>query len=163
MTPRDENGKGKIGVLFAEGNRVHRELGVGGAFAASIDYNLDITKSVFQTLARLVKRQISLRAFSGPIEIARVSREAVRGGRTFLTFLAFISLQLGILNLLPIPVLDGGHILIVLIEGLARRDLSLRIKERVQTVGFVLILLLMATVLVFDVAKLDFVSRMLNR
>ncbi len=153
VTPKDDNGKGKIGVLFAEGNRVHRELGLGGAFAASLSWNLDITKSVFQTLGRLVKREISVRAFSGPIEIARVSREAARGMQSFLTLLALISLQLGILNLMPIPVLDGGHILILGLEGLLRRDLSDKLKERVMTVGFVFLLAFFGVVIVFDILK----------
>jgi regulator of sigma E protease len=153
VTPKDEGGKGKIGVLFAEGNRVHRVLDVGAAFAASIDWNVDITKSVFQTLGRLAKREISVRAFSGPIEIARVSREAVRGGQSFLTLLALISLQLGILNLLPIPVLDGGHILILACEGLIRRDLSDKLKERVMTVGFVFLLAFFGLVIFFDILK----------
>lgn len=153
VTPRDENGKGKIGVQFADANRVHRELSVGQAFTASIAWNVDITKSVFQTLGKLVKREISVRAFSGPIEIARVSREAVRGGQSFFTFLALISLQLGILNLLPIPVLDGGHILILGFEGLIRRDLSDRVKERVMTVGFVFLLAFFGLVIFFDILK----------
>jgi len=153
VTPKDENGKGKIGVLFAEGNRVHRELGWGGAFAASLSWNVDITKSVFQTLGRLIKRQISMRAFSGPIEIARVSREAARGLETFLKLLALISLQLGVLNLMPIPVLDGGHILILGFEGLLRRDLSDKLKERVMTVGLVFLLAFFGLVIFFDILK----------
>ncbi len=153
VTPRDEGGKGKIGVLFAEGNRVHRDLDFPGAVAASIDWNLDITRSVFQTLGRLIKREISVRAFSGPIEIARVSREAVREGQSFLTLLALISLQLGILNLLPIPVLDGGHILILACEGMIRRDLSEKLKERVMTVGFVFLLAFFGLVIFFDILK----------
>lgn len=153
VVPKDDNGKGKIGVLFAEGNRVHRTLGWGGAFAASLAWNVDITKSVFQTLGRLIKRQISVRAFSGPIEIARVSREAARGLQSFLTLLALISLQLGILNLMPIPVLDGGHILILGCEGLLRRDLSDKLKERVMTVGFVFLLAFFGLVIFFDILK----------
>ncbi len=153
VRPKDENGKGKIGVMFADGNRVHRELGLGGALLASIDWNAEITTSVFQTLGRLVKREISVRAFSGPIEIARVSREAVRGGQSFLTFLALISLQLGILNLLPIPVLDGGHILILGFESALRRDLSDKLKERVMTVGFVFLLAFFGLVIFFDILK----------
>ena len=153
VTPKDESGKGKIGVMFADGNRVHRTLTFTTAIAASIDWNLDITKSVFQTLSRLVRREISVRAFSGPSEIARVSREAVRGGQSFLTLLALISLQLGILNLLPIPVLDGGHILILGCEGVLRRDLSDKLKERVMTVGFVFLLAFFGLVLFFDILK----------
>jgi regulator of sigma E protease len=62
-----------------------------------------------------------------------------------------ISLQLGVMNLLPIPVLDGGHIMILLIEGAARRDLSLRVKERIQQLGFAVLATLMIVVLYNDV------------
>jgi len=73
--------------------------------------------------------------------------------RTFLTFLAFLSLQLGILNLLPIPVLDGGHILILGVEGVLRRDLSMKLKERVMQVGLVFLLLVFGFVIYFDAIK----------
>jgi membrane-associated protease RseP (regulator of RpoE activity) len=69
-----------------------------------------------------------------------------------------MSLQLGIINLLPIPVLDGGHIFIILIEGLIRRDLSVKIKERVMQFGFILLLLIMGGVISMDVYKNFFVQ-----
>jgi regulator of sigma E protease len=82
-----------------------------------------------------------------------VSREAVRAGETFLTFLALISLQLGIINLLPVPVLDGGHILILALEGVLRRDFSDRVKERVMQAGFVFLLAFFGIVIFFDILK----------
>ena len=94
-----------------------------------------------------------MRALSGPIEIAQFSRQAVTGWETFLSFLAFISLQLGILNLLPIPVLDGGRILILLVEGVMRRDLSARVKERVMQVGLLFLLAFFAVVFTLDIIK----------
>ena len=153
VVPLDEGGVGKIGVGFAEGERVHRDVDLGGAFAASVEWNWRITRSVFQTLGKVITTQISLRAFSGPIEIARVSREAVRASETFLTFLALISLQLGIINLLPVPVLDGGHILILALEGFLRRELSDRVKERVMQAGFVFLLAFFGIVIFFDILK----------
>jgi len=153
VTPMDDGGTGRIGVGFAEGARIHRDLDLAGALRASVDWNVRITRSVFQTLGKVITTQISLRAFSGPIEIARVSREAVRAGETFLTFLALISLQLGIINLLPVPVLDGGHILILGLEGVLRRDLSDRVKERVMQAGFVFLLAFFGIVIFFDILK----------
>jgi regulator of sigma E protease len=153
VTPMDDGGTGRIGVGFAEGARVHRDLDLAGALRSSVDWNVRITRSVFQTLGKVITTQISLRAFSGPIEIARVSREAVRAGETFLTFLALISLQLGIINLLPVPVLDGGHILILALEGVLRRDLSERVKERVMQAGFVFLLAFFGIVIFFDILK----------
>ena len=67
--------------------------------------------------------------------------------------MAIISLQLGLLNLLPIPVLDGGHIAVLLFEGLIRRDLSMQVKEKMMTVGVVLLVTLMLVVITFDVIK----------
>ena len=77
---------------------------------------------------------------------------------SFLAFLAFVSLQLGILNLLPIPVLDGGHILILCVEGIMRRDLSEIVKERVMQTGLVFLLLFFGAIIYFDVIKTFFTS-----
>lgn len=71
------------------------------------------------------------------------------------TLMAMISLNLGILNLLPIPVLDGGHIFIMALEGLSRRDFSVRIKEKIQLAGFVVLLMLMVTVIYNDLTRIN--------
>jgi regulator of sigma E protease len=103
-----------------------------------------------------------MRQMMGPIGIARVSGEAARtGARNLFTLMAVISLQLGIFNLLPVPVLDGGHIAIILVEGLARRDFSMQVKERVLQVGFVLLVLLMVTVIYVDLSKIESIGRFL--
>ena len=75
------------------------------------------------------------------------------GLETFLTFLAFISLQLGILNLLPVPILDGGHIVILTVESVMGRDLSEQVKERAMQAGMFLLLAFFGAVLTFDVIK----------
>lgn len=124
------------------------------AFAESIRQNVRMVQLVGFTLGRLFKAEGSVKDFSGPISIARISGDMLRSGWQAVVFLmASISLQLGILNLLPIPVLDGGHIFILGIEGVARRDLSLRVKERIQQVGFALLAGLMLIVLFNDVIQ----------
>ena len=96
-----------------------------------------------------------LKSVSGPIGIAQYARRALFSSpQAFIWLLGFFSLQLGILNLMPIPVLDGGHILILGVEGVLRRDLSERIKERVMQVGFVFLLAFMGVVIVLDIVKL---------
>jgi regulator of sigma E protease len=91
---------------------------------------------------------------SGPIEIARFSgMAAAMGVIQLLNFMALVSLQLGIFNLMPIPILDGGVIALLGIEGLIRRDLSMRVKERIFQVGFVFLILLMGIVIFNDLAK----------
>jgi regulator of sigma E protease len=153
VIPREQDGRSVIGVLFRRAGQVHREFTALTAMTESVSLNLRMTTAVYKAIKGLVTVQISPRALSGPIEIARVSREAVRSLQTFLAFLGFLSLQLGILNLLPIPVLDGGHILILGLEGVLRRDLSMRVKEIVMQVGLVFLLVLFAAVIWLDVAK----------
>ena len=86
---------------------------------------------------------------------AHVARQAlVQGPEMFLWLLGFFSLQLGILNLLPIPVLDGGHILILFVESAMRRDLSEKVKERVMQACFVFLIAFMGVIVVLDVIKI---------
>lgn len=152
VTPREEGGKGVVGVLFHTPG-IHKDLTLGGAFVESLSWNVKQGKTIFVALKRLAKKPKTVRNFSGPIGIARLSRAAVTSLDSFLFFLALISLNLGILNLLPIPVLDGGHILILCVEGLIRRDLSDKIKERVMQAGLVFLLMFFGVVIYFDVVK----------
>ena len=77
------------------------------------------------------------------------------------SFMAMISLNLGLVNLLPIPVLDGGHIFIMALEGLARRDFSMRVKEKMLLAGFVVILMLMVTVIYNDLTRISWIERLM--
>jgi regulator of sigma E protease len=91
----------------------------------------------------------------GPVAIADMSGMAAEmGWVAVFNLMAMISLNLGLLNLMPVPVLDGGHIAILAVEGLARRDFSIRVKERILMAGFALIMLLMVTVIYNDIARL---------
>jgi regulator of sigma E protease len=122
------------------------------ALQYSVKENWRMLKFAFSAIGRLFRSEGSVKELSGPINIARISGEMFRRGWIeVLSLMAMISLQLGIMNLLPIPVLDGGHIMILLIEGIARRDLSLRVKERIQQLGFAVLATLMIVVLYNDV------------
>ena len=122
------------------------------ALRYSVQENWRMLKFVFAAVKRMVRGEGSVKELSGPLAIARISGEVLRLGiLNFIALLAMISLQLGVMNLLPIPVLDGGHIMILLIEGAARRDLSLRVKERIQQLGFAVLATLMIVVLYNDV------------
>ena len=74
--------------------------------------------------------------------------------------MAMISLNLGLVNLLPIPVLDGGHIAILALEGVSRRDFSMRVKEKMLLAGFVLLLMLMATVIYNDLMRIQWIEQL---
>ena len=125
----------------------------------SVKYSLWFSARISQlflvTVGQLFVGKASPKDFFGPIGIVTVSGQAARHGFSSLSrLMAFISLNLAVLNLLPIPILDGGHILMLSIEGTLRHDLSLKIKERFIQVGFVFILLIFAVVMYNDVVRL---------
>ncbi len=150
VTPKMVNELPMIGV----GPTVRR-FTLSEAFLESVELNAELSVQVVVLIRKLIERRISLRAsLGGPIEIAAVSGAAARQGfRDFFLIMAFISINVFILNLLPIPILDGGQILILLVESTLRRDLSLRLKERITQVGLVMIVVLMAVALYFDLSK----------
>ena len=124
--------------------------------------NWDTTKLIFRTLAGLFTGATSPKQLMGPVGIAQLSGESAENGfLPLLGLMASLSLNLGLLNLMPIPVLDGGHILILLLEGLARRDFSTRVKERMLVAGFVLLMLLMVTVIYNDLTRITWVEHLM--
>jgi regulator of sigma E protease len=154
VTPTMRDGRKIIGIDVPFPS-IHVKLGMIGAFGKSLEINKENAVLIFQVIGRLLKRQASLRQLDGPVGIVAVSGQAYEAGfATLLTFMAVISLNLGILNILPIPILDGGVILLLVIESLMGRDLSLRMKERIVQASFVFLLMLTVIVLYNDVVKL---------
>jgi regulator of sigma E protease len=153
---RDVQGE-KRWVIGVESPRVAvviRQLPWGRAISTAVNDNIRNTTATFEVLKKILTHRMSARSLSGPIGIAQISGEAYRAGMPdLLMLISFISLQLGIFNLLPIPILDGGMILMLGIEGLMRRDLSLKVKERVVQVGMVFLLILAAFVMYNDIIK----------
>jgi len=106
-------------------------------------------------LGKMVTGDLSLRNLSGPVTIADLAGQSARvGWFAYLSFLALISISLGVLNLLPIPVLDGGHLVYYAIEAVRGRPLSERLMVITQKAGLVLILMLMAVALFNDITRL---------
>ena len=125
------------------------------AVAQSLDQNRKYSLLLLELAKKIVQRKISLKAVSGPIGIAQETGFAARqkGWSPLMELVAGISLNLGIFNLLPIPILDGGVILFLLLEGLMRRDISINIKERVYQAAFVFLLLFAVMVIYNDLMK----------
>ena len=125
-----------------------RALGEAARWAGNqVTMTLDVIR-------RLVTRQISPKTMMGPLGIADASGEAAkRGIEELLGLVAIISLQVGILNLLPIAPLDGGHLAILGVEGVARRDLSPTVKTWIMNAGAAMIFLLIGLVLYSDISK----------
>jgi regulator of sigma E protease len=153
VVPKKDGDSWKVGFA-PRYETVRTRLSPVAALAASWAENVQRTRFTGATVSRLVRLKGSMRQLSGPIDIAKFSGEAARTGLSpLLDLMAMLSLQLGLLNLLPIPLLDGGQILVTLLESAARRDFSLKVKERLLQAGFVFLVVLMATVLAFDVIK----------
>lgn len=164
IVPYDDGGDGKIGVGLVFPTLLQRE-GPIAALGSGITECVDMARQTFRVLGKLATGRASFRqTMSGPIDIARISGQAARQGASRLVWLmGVISLQLGIFNLLPIPVLDGGHLAVLGFEAAIRRDLSPRVKERILQVGFALIIVLMVVVLYNDILKIlpDSIYRLL--
>jgi regulator of sigma E protease len=144
----------RIGITIRNPDYIIRRLPLGAALRDSVRDNFRSVLVTFDVLGKILTKKMSPRSLSGPIGIAQISGEAYRRGFSdLLMIVAFISLQLGIFNLLPIPILDGGVILLLVIEGLMRRDLSLRFKERFVQVGIVFLLILAVFVVYNDIMK----------
>src|SRR4029078_6479672 len=125
--------------------------GVVEALGISVKKNGENAAPIFETAWGLLTRETSPKQLMGPVPIAQMSGESAQlGWVALLSFMASLSLNLGILNLLPIPVLDGGHIFIMALEGLARRDFSVKVKEKMLLAGFVALMVLMAAVIYND-------------
>lgn len=150
-----------IGIGISD-QLTHVDPGVFEALKMSVVQNWEATGLIFRTLGGLFTGETSPRQLMGPVGIASLSGESAQAGIVpLLGLLASISLNLGLLNLLPIPVLDGGHILILLLEGIARRDFSMRVKERMLFAGFVLLMLLMVTVIYNDLTRIRWVENLM--
>lgn len=126
------------------------------AVAASVKFNRANSLMILEVLNRVVTHRMSVNTLSGPIGIARETGMAAEtpGWEGKFKVMTIISLNLGILNLLPFPILDGGMILFLLIESVIRRDIDIRIKERVYQVAFVLIIVFAAYIIFNDISKL---------
>jgi regulator of sigma E protease len=141
------NGKpqavGRIGVAVAT-NFLSERLSLGQAIGEGGRATVRASTQILRTLRGLFSGRISGRTIGGPILIGQLAGESARMGLdTFLGFMALISINLAILNLLPVPVLDGGQFLFLLAEAVIRRPLPVKLRERLTTVGLLLIILLM--------------------
>jgi regulator of sigma E protease len=152
---------GMIGIGVVDEMRIIKP-GFVGAIKMSVQKNIQFAGLIYQTVGGLLTRETSPKQLMGPVAIAQMSgKYAERGLLPYLLLMASISLNLGLLNLLPIPVLDGGHIFIMGLEGLARRDFSMKVKEKMLLAGFVLLMALMVTVIYNDLTRIQWIERLM--
>ena len=151
------DGRWMVGVEIGE-RTVEKDLGLAEAFQESAKRNFQMASLMVDLVGRLFTGRTSLQNVSGPVGIAHMSGVLGEQGGwpAVLNMTVLISLSLGILNLLPIPILDGGHILFFAIEGALRRDLSLTVKERLSQAALAFFLLVFAFVMYNDIARIFF-------
>ena len=146
---------GSIGVGLAQAQMVQVRYGVIDSIAHSARQTADMTALSARMLAKMVQGQISLKNLSGPITIADYAGQSARLGLgIFLTLIAFISINLGLMNLMPIPMLDGGHLLYYCVEIIQRRPPSERFLEMSQRAGMAVLAGLMCVALFNDFSRL---------
>jgi regulator of sigma E protease len=150
-----------LGIQIAEATRSVKP-GAFEALTMSVQQNVESAGLIFQTVWGLLTRETSPKQLLGPVGIAQLSGEyASIGWVALLGLMANLSLNLGLVNLLPIPVLDGGHIFIMALEGVARRDFSIRVKEKMLLAGFVVLMMLMVTVIYNDLTRISWIERLM--
>lgn len=142
-----------IGVVAA-GETVIDRFGPGEAFLKGSAQTWNVIKITILSLVKLVERAIPLDTIGGPIMIAKMAgQQAAAGGVSFLAFMALLSVNLGILNLLPVPILDGGHLFFYCWELIFRRPVSMKAREIAQQIGLVLLIGLMVLAFYNDIVR----------
>jgi regulator of sigma E protease len=161
VTPRRIGDTVMIGAHLEGAEQRTIKPGPYQALKMSLERNWTWTKMIAQTLGGLFTRNTSVKQLMGPVAIADLSGMAAeQGWITLFSLMAMISLNLGLLNLMPIPVLDGGHIAILALEGVSRRDFSMKVKEKMLLAGFVLLLMLMVTVIYNDLMRIQWIEKL---
>jgi regulator of sigma E protease len=158
-TPEKVGERGMLGVLIDDATKPFNPTPME-AIQLSIDRNIEFSGFIFRTLGGLFTGETSVRQLQGPVGIAQLSGDSAEVGWVALfTLMAMLSINLGILNLMPVPVLDGGHILIMMLEGIARRDFSMQVKEKMLLAGFVVLMMLMVTVIYNDLTRISWIEQ----
>ena len=143
----------QVGVAVKD-DTLYRHVPVSQAIRDGASRTGVIISRTAGTVGMLFSGKVSINQLQGPVGISHAAKQAVdRGPLAVISLMVLISVNLGILNLLPIPILDGGNILLLGIEGILRRDLSLAFKERFVQVGLVFLLVLFAIVMYHDVLR----------
>lgn len=155
-----EGKKEQWGLIGIAPETVFRKASASEVLLSGVTGTANVIALVSTNLWKLITLQISVKELGGPIIIAKMSGESARRGLVYLaSFIALISINIGCLNLLPVPALDGGHLLIILGEGITRRQMPIRTRLAIQQVGMFLLLGLIILVLVNDVQRVFDLSR----
>jgi regulator of sigma E protease len=146
-----------IGVASSSDHIKYLKLNPLQALSRSFEQTWQVTRLMFVGIVQMIKGEVSAKNLGGPIMIAQMAGDqAKQGPLNLIYFIAFISINLAILNFLPIPVLDGGHLLFFLIEAMLGKPLNMKVREIAQQVGIFLLMVLVVFVFYNDIARLIF-------
>jgi regulator of sigma E protease len=159
LLPKQEEGDNKIPLIgiqsSAQTEVSFNRLNPWAAFKLSLKFAYDMTKDTLTYLGQVLTGSRSAKEMRGPVGIAEASGDASKeGGLSFLLFIIQISLGVGFMNLLPVPVLDGGHLLIYLIEGLIRRPLPEKVQKFLMSIGLFVLLGLFLWTMALDIPRI---------
>jgi regulator of sigma E protease len=144
----------RIGIAFRMPVEMVK-LGFAPALRESVRLNLQNATLIFQVLGSIVERRVSPKTLAGPIGMAKMSSEAAHeGASSFFGWMALVSLNLAIFNLLPIPILDGGTLLMLFVEMLIQREVSMHVKETIFKLGFVFLMMIVVFVIYNDISRI---------
>jgi regulator of sigma E protease len=157
LIQEDEDGLGRLGIL-ASGDVGHRDIGFLRGFAYAAERTADTIVMIFQGIGMMFARDVPVtgpQGLAGVLGIVDISADFVKEGiESYLSFVVLISINLALLNMLPLLPLDGGHVVLSVVERIRRRPLSLRVFERISTVGLVLFVLLFLIAMYNDVTRI---------
>lgn len=150
--------KGTIGVQISQvyiGKTITKEYGLFESLGFGWEQTVSSINLLFNSIAQIVKGNMSFReSIGGPIMIAKqAGQQAERGLISFLSFVALLSVSLAVLNILPFPALDGGHLIFVIVEAVIRREIPVKVKMAIQQSGLIILLLFMAFVVYNDLMR----------
>ncbi len=157
----DKLGPWRLGFAPVPPPQIAKPLPFSEAITRSAHFCRDNALMIFNVLGKVLSNQMSAKNLSGPIGMGQMAGEAAQAQGFYPKFYlgAAISLNLGILHLLPIPILDGGMIFILIIESIRRKDLSMGVKERIYQVAFMFLMVLFAFIIFNDLSKLDLMNK----
>ena len=156
-----KDGIKEVGLIGITPRFAYRKAGFFESLWAGIDLTYSNTRLGLSSVGLLVSGHASVKDLGGPIQIAKWSGEWARGGfAAFVSWIAFISINIALLNILPVPALDGGHLVLILIEAVRRKPITVRIKVIVQQVGMVMLLALTVLVLWNDAGRVGLLGKL---
>lgn len=142
------------GITIPEEDRITIKRGLLGAVVESVEQTSQISRLTLLSIVKLIKGTVSTKTLGGPIMIAEMAGQQAKAGLTNLIFfIAVLSINLAVLNFLPIPVLDGGHMMFFLIEAVIGRPINMRMREIAQQAGIFILILLMIFVFYNDIMR----------